>query len=87
MSQAPRGFVLLPGEGESPAITNPTVIFKLVSADSGGSHAVIEMFVPAGVPDPRGPLPSRDPVRIRVDAVSPVTHFTPIIRSEFIFNV
>ncbi len=52
MSQTPRGFVLSLGEGESPALPESTVVFKLVSADSGGSHSVIETVVPPGFPGP-----------------------------------
>lgn len=52
MSHTLRGIVLLPGEGEAPVIPGSTAIFKLVTADSGGSHAMIETTVPAGFPGP-----------------------------------
>lgn len=52
MANTLRGIVLLPGEGESPVITGSAATFKLVTADSGGSHSVIETTVPAGFAGP-----------------------------------
>ncbi len=52
MSNTERGIILLPGEGESPVIMGLMATFKLVTADSGGSHTVIETTVPAGFAGP-----------------------------------
>lgn len=51
---ADKGILLGPGEGTQLAVPGFTATFKVVGADTGGSHAVIETTIPG---DFAGPPP------------------------------